>query len=49
VAIAYGAPDAVVSVLPTLVTVSLGPGQQAEVESTQQLRGQLRLDQAAAL
>jgi uncharacterized membrane protein YjjP (DUF1212 family) len=49
VAIAYGAPDAVVSVLPTFVTVSLGPGQQAEVESTQQLRGQLRLDQAAAL
>jgi uncharacterized membrane protein YjjP (DUF1212 family) len=43
VAIAYGAPDAVVSVLPT-VTVSLGPGQQAEVESTQQLRGQLQLD-----
>jgi uncharacterized membrane protein YjjP (DUF1212 family) len=49
VAVAYGAPDAVVSVLPTFVTVSLGPGRQAEVESTQQLRGQLRLDQTAAL
>lgn len=49
VAIAYGAPNAVVSVLPTFVTVSLGPGQHAEVESTQQLRGQLRLDQTAAL
>ena len=37
------------SVLPTFVTVSLGPGQHAGVESTQQLRGQLRLDQTAAL
>jgi uncharacterized membrane protein YjjP (DUF1212 family) len=49
VAVAYGAPNAVVSVLPTFVTVSLGPGQRAEVESTEQLRGLLRLDQTAAL
>ena len=49
VAVAYGAPNAVVSVLPTFVTVSLGPGQRAEVESTKPLRGLLRLDQTAAL
>jgi uncharacterized membrane protein YjjP (DUF1212 family) len=49
VAVAYGAPDAVVSVLPTFVTVSLAPGQRAAVESTEQLRGLLRLDQTAAL
>jgi uncharacterized membrane protein YjjP (DUF1212 family) len=49
VAAAYGVPNAVVSVLPTFVTVSLGPGDQAAVEPTQQLRGLLRLDQTAAL
>ena len=49
VAMAYGATGAVVSVLPTFTTVSLGPGQVAGVESTQQLRGLLRLDQTAAL
>jgi uncharacterized membrane protein YjjP (DUF1212 family) len=49
VAAAYGSPGAVVSVLPTFVTVSLGPGQVAAVESTKQLRGVLRLDQTAAL
>jgi uncharacterized membrane protein YjjP (DUF1212 family) len=49
VAAAYGAPNAVVSVLPTFVTVSLGPGEQAAVEQTRQLGGALRLDQTAAL
>jgi uncharacterized membrane protein YjjP (DUF1212 family) len=49
VASAYGAPGAIVSVLPTVVTVSLGPGERAAVESTGQLRGLLRLDQTAAL
>jgi uncharacterized membrane protein YjjP (DUF1212 family) len=49
VAVAYGSPDAVVTVLPTFVTISLGPGQLAGVESTEQLRGLLRLDQTAAL
>jgi uncharacterized membrane protein YjjP (DUF1212 family) len=49
VAAAYDAPDAVISVLPTFVTVSLGPGERASVESTMQLRGLLRLDQTAAL
>ena len=49
VAAAYGAPNAVVSVLPTFVTVSLGPGERAAVESTAPLRGLLRLDQTAAL
>jgi uncharacterized membrane protein YjjP (DUF1212 family) len=49
VAAAYGAPGAIVSVLPTFVTVSLGPGERAAVEATGQLRGLLRLDQTAAL
>ena len=49
VAAANGAPNAVVSVLPTFVTVSLGPGERAAVEATQPLRGMLRLDQTAAL
>jgi uncharacterized membrane protein YjjP (DUF1212 family) len=49
VALAYGAPDARVSVLPTYLVVALEPGRPAAVEPTRQLRGALRLDQTSAL
>jgi len=49
IAIAYGAPEARITVLPTFVVLSLGPTRPATLEPTKQLRGVLRLDQTAAL
>jgi uncharacterized membrane protein YjjP (DUF1212 family) len=49
VAIAYGAPEARITVLPTFVVLSLEPTRPATLEPTKQLRGVLRLDQTAAL
>lgn len=49
VAIAYGTPDARITVLPTFVVLSLEPTRPATLEPTKQLRGVLRLDQTAAL
>jgi uncharacterized membrane protein YjjP (DUF1212 family) len=49
VAVAYGAPNARITVLPTFVVLSLEPTRPATLEPTRQLRGVLRLDQTAAL
>jgi uncharacterized membrane protein YjjP (DUF1212 family) len=49
VAVAYGAPNARITVLPTFVVLSLEPARPATLEPTRQLRGVLRLDQTAAL
>ncbi|BAL87033.1 hypothetical protein AMIS_18130 [Actinoplanes missouriensis 431] len=46
---AYGAPQARISVFPTLLVVSLEPGRPATQEPTKQLYGGLRLDQTAEL
>jgi uncharacterized membrane protein YjjP (DUF1212 family) len=49
VAAAYGAPRLRVSVLPTYLVIASEPGRPATLEPTRALRGQLRLDQTAAL
>lgn len=49
VAAAYGAPNALIIVLPTFVVESLEPGRPTTLEPTHQLRGLLRLDQTAKL
>lgn len=49
VAAAYGFPRARIGVLPTLAVVSLTPGRATTIEQTHQLRGNLRLDQTAAI
>lgn len=49
VAHAYGKPEALIAVLPTLAIVSIEPGRGATIEPTEQLDSALRLDQTAAL
>jgi uncharacterized membrane protein YjjP (DUF1212 family) len=48
-AVVYGAPRARVSVLPTYLAISMGPGRPVALESTRRLAGHLRLDQTAAV
>ncbi|MFT4049821.1 MAG: threonine/serine exporter family protein [Solirubrobacterales bacterium] len=49
IAHAYGKPEALIAVLPTLAIVSIEPGRPTTIEPTEQLDSMLRLDQTAAL